>query len=214
MIDVSKLTEEQYEALLNPVWRFLAVEDAPTISDIIFVFGGLDMAVPTRASDLYLQGFSSTILVSGSSGPFSKDVFDKPEAYVFSEAMIKRGVPESSIILETKATNTLENVLFGMRALQEKSKQVSSAILIGKSFLMRRCIATFTKQYPNIKVISCPPLGKMNDFRDRSREDFAQRLVAEIERIKRYALQGDLSEQPIPPLVAETIEIIKNGFQP
>ena len=193
MNKIEQMTDKQFENILVPIWKYIAMEDTATSSDIIFVFGGLDMAIPKRAGELYQKGFAPVILVSGASGPFSKDVFHKSEALVFKDEMIKMGVPEKSIITEEKATNSLENVMFGMEILANKNITVNKAIVVAKSFMMRRAIATFEKQYPQIQLLACPPVGNIISFCDRSRVDFASRIIAELKRLELYGNKGDIA---------------------
>jgi hypothetical protein len=209
MQKIEELDDGSFEQVLQPIWQYLAVENDPVPSDVIFVFGGLDLAVPARAADLYLGGFAPHVLVTGSAGPYSRDVFTQPEACVFRDEMVKRGVPESSIITEIKATNALENVVFGMRALEVKDWPVNSAILVAKPFMMRRSMATFKKNYPNISVACCSPLGPILNFCDRSRRDFAERLPAELERLRAYAEKGDIEPQHVPESVKVAAESLK-----
>jgi uncharacterized SAM-binding protein YcdF (DUF218 family) len=204
--------DEAYESLLLPIWQYLAISDQPRPSDVIFVFGGLDKAVPSRAADLYLSSYAPKLLVTGNVGPFSKDVFDRTEAEVFSDIIVSRGVPRDAVILEKCATNTLENVVFGMRALEAQGIMVTNAILVGKPFLMRRCVATFVKQRPEVGVVSCPPLGSLESFRDRSVADFARRLAAEVDRLIRYGAAGDIAEQQVPGNVRNIMDQIRQDF--
>lgn len=184
-----------------PIWEYLAPSDSPVKSDAIFVFGGLDMAVPTRAAELFCQGWSNTVLITGNAGKLTKDVFSEPEARVFRNRMIESGVPESAILLEEAATNTQQNVEFGMDVLARHGLVPQSALLVAKPFLARRCLATFEKHFSSVRVCSCPPSGSILTFMDRPRAEFAERLVAELIRLRDYAVQGFITSQHIPPEV-------------
>lgn len=197
MSQIEQLDDAGYEMALRPIWNFLAVEDQPESSDIIFVFGGLDLTVPARAAHLYLNGFAPSIIVSGKAGPLTQHVFAQPEAYIFRDEMIKLGVPQEAIITEDQAANTLENVLLGMRVLEGLKISVKKALLVAKPFLMRRCFATFQKQYPSINLICCPPKGTILEFCDRPRKEFAERLLAELGRIETYSQKGDITPQSL-----------------
>jgi len=213
MSKVNELSDSDFQDLLLPVWEFLAVEEPPIKSDVIFVFGGLDKAVPLKAAKLFIAGWSKHILVSGSVGPFTKDVFDKSEALVFKEIIVENGVPESAVIIEDQATNALENVLFGMKVLNKKNIPVKSALLIAKPFMMRRSLATFQKQCQNVSVRPCPPTGDILSFCDRYRNDFAGRLLAELTRLKVYSDKGDIAYHPVPKEVQIVLKKVETYLQ-
>ena len=189
--------------LLQPLWEYLAVSEAPRPADVVFVFGSADMAVPDHAARLYLAGHAPRVLVSGSFGRLTRDVFDKPEAYVFRDRLVAGGVPAEAVVAEPAAASTLENVRFGMAALAARGLRPRTALLVAKGFALRRCVATFARQHPQVRVRPCRPEASLEAAFDRSRPAFAARLVAELDRLERYAAQGDIEPQEIPPHVRD-----------
>ena len=187
--------------LLQPLWEYLAASEAPRQADVIFVFGSADLAVPDCAARLYLAGHAPRVLVSGSFGRLTRNLFDKPEAYVFRDRLVAAGVPSEAVIAEPAAASTLENVRLGMRALAERGCRPRSALLVAKGFALRRCVATFARQHPEVCVHPCRPEASLEAALDRSLPAFAARLVAELDRLERYAAQGDIEPQAIPPAV-------------
>ena len=190
-------------AVVQPLWAFLAVSYQPRRADVIFVFGSQDLAVPSRAAELYHAGHASRVLVTGSFGRMTRDVFEKAEALVFQDHLVSAGVPESAIVAEPDASNTLENVTFGMTALDRAGVRPRSALLVGKGFVMRRCLATFARHHADVDVRACPPTDDVRRAADRSPEAFAARLVAELARLDRYGAQGDIVPQDVPAEVRE-----------
>ena len=197
------------EGLVQPVWNYLAVSDAPGCADVIFVFGGRDREVPERAAELYHQGYAACLLVTGSLGRLTRGVFDKPEALMFEEYLLEAGVPPEAIITEFHAANTLENVRFGMAALTARGVSVSSALLVAKAFHMRRCVATFAKHFRDVRIEACPPAGGMRQALERGARVLTARLVGEVERLERYSKKGDIRRQEIPETVHAAIRQIK-----
>lgn len=183
----------------RPLWDYLAVDDGPAPADVIFVFGSRDLLVPARAAALYHAGHAARLLVTGGYGPMTRGVFAKAEALVFADCLVDRGVPTSSIVIETEATNTLENVRFGMAALARSGARPGSALLVAKGFVMRRCVATFAQHHPAVLVRACPPRGGVASGLDRHPQAFVDRLAAEIDRLDRYAARGHIRPQAIPP---------------
>lgn len=196
---IDSLDEEAYTRLLEPIWDYLRLAHAPAPSDVIFVFGSRGMEVPRRAAQLYAAGWAPRVLVSGRAGPMTKHVFDRPEALVFKDELLRRGVPASAVVTEVEAGNTLENVRFGMTALEAAGPSPRSALLVAKAFAMRRCLATFARQHPGVAVRGCPPAGSLTEQLDRSRAAFAARLVAEVRRLEEYGAAGDIEPCAIPP---------------
>ena len=60
---------------------------------------------------------------------------------------------------------------------------------------MRRCVATFARQAPDVRVSCCPYTEDMAASIDRTPSSFARRLVEELDRIDRYATNGDIERQ-------------------
>jgi len=189
------------ERLVGPLWDYLAVADEPAPADVIFVFGSQALAVPVRAAELYRAGHAPVVLVTGHYGRMTRGLFDRPEALVFRDRLLRDGVPREAIVTETEAGNTLENVVFGLAALSRKRIAVGSALLVAKPFVMRRCAATFARQAPDIRVRCCPPQTDVQRSVDRTPAAFAARLAAELERLERYAAKGDTAPQVIPDTV-------------
>lgn len=210
----ARRTEMEYLSndVLRPLWEYLAVSETPRPADVIFVFGSGDLRVPTRAAELFRQGYAPRALVTGSFGPMTRHVFPKPEADVFADCLVAQGVPRAAIVTEDEATNTLENVRLGMSALRAAGVHPRTALLVAKEFVMRRCVATFEKQYPEVQVTPCPPTGGMAEARDRSPVAFATRLVAEIDRLDRYGGRGDIRPQTVGPSVRDAAQAIDTGL--
>ena len=211
---IESLNETDYQALLAPIWDFLARSDDPAPSDVIFVFGSRDLGVPRRAAELYAAGLSARVLVSGRSGPMTEQVFDKPEALVFRDELTTHGVPDQAITVEVDAGNTLENVQFGMSALLAAGQTPRSALLVAKTFVMRRCLATFARQHPGVQVRGCPPAGSVVTQRDRPRAAFAARLVAEVRRLDDYGAAGDIAPQETPGVVRDAARRVERLLSP
>ena len=193
----------------DPLWRFLAVADPPARSDVIFVFGSQAFAVPARAAELYHAGHAPVVLTSGHYGRMTRDHFPAPEAVVFRDWLVRDGVPPEAIVTEPDATNTLENVRFGLAALDRAGVAVQRALLVAKPFVMRRCAATFDRQAPDVEVRCCPPATSLDASIDREPGLFAARLVAELDRLERYAAAGDITPQAIPAEVRAAAGLLK-----
>lgn len=208
------VTGDALEPLLQHLWEFLAVSVPPCAADVIFVFGCADRAVPARAAQLYHAGHAPQMVVSGGYGRLTRGVFDQPEAHVFKHDLVAHGVPERAIVTEPDAANTLENVRFGMAAFRDRGFRPSSALLVAKGFVMRRCVATFDRQFPDVTVYPCPLVARLQVAIDRSVPAFAARLVAEVDRLDRYTEKGHICAQQIPAGIRTTCERVTSLLSP
>ena len=199
---------------LETVWDYLAVSESPHCADVIFVFGSDDLAIPEHAAELYHKGHSRRVLVSGYFGRMTRNFFPKSESLVFKDRLVHAGVPASAILVEPKASNTLENVTFGVKTICQHHHKPRSVLLVSKGFVMRRCVATFEKQFSDIEACPCPPTGGLSNAVDREPFAFASRLVAELDRLDRYAALGHISQQFVPLSVRDAARRVKQrvGF--
>ena len=75
------------------IWDYMSVNMKPKKADAIFVLCSHDIRVAERAAELFSQEYADWVIVSGGSGKLTKDIFDKPEAEVFRDVLVKNGVP-------------------------------------------------------------------------------------------------------------------------
>ncbi|EKS7723608.1 YdcF family protein, partial [Vibrio vulnificus] len=138
---------------------------------------------------------------------------EKSEAETFAELAKASGVPEEAILLETKSSNSGENVRFSEQLLIDKGLVFDSFILVQKPFMERRALATFEKQwqgaYSRLLVSST---GEA--FFDYINEEMPLMLVLEalledFERIKHYPAKGFQTEQPLPDDVETAYQEIR-----
>jgi uncharacterized SAM-binding protein YcdF (DUF218 family) len=202
------LDDARFLQAVQIIWDFLSPTAEPEQADAIFVFGGIDLKVPEKASALWHGGYCERVVITGGAGVFTHTRFSKPEAVEFRDVMLASGVPASAITIEVEASNSGQNVEFGMRLLGP-SADISRLLIVAKPFIVRRAIATFAKQFPHIEILPCPPTGSMASFVDRTERDFCLRLVAEIERIDSYAGLGFITPVVIPENVREAVGAVR-----
>lgn len=136
---------EQKQKLFNNVYDYLSESDGEQKADIIFVFGSKSTFRIEKAIKLYEIGCAPKIMISGKE-PFyeaGKDMV--PEAQKLAEYAIKRGVPESALILEKESITVPDNVKRSLNMLERESIPHDSFILINSSFSQRRGWAHFSK---------------------------------------------------------------------
>ena len=154
-----------------------------------------------HAAELYARKLAPLLLFSGGMGRFTGE-WAVPEAELFAEEAMKKGVPGDCILIENKSTNTGENVRFS-RAVLEKAgiPEPSSIIALQKPYMERRTLATLQAQWPEVRVaVSSPPFS----FREYLTRELPQDLVVsamvgDFQRILEYPKQGFSTEQPVTP---------------
>ncbi len=186
-------------------------------ADAIFVHCSLDIRVAERGAELLLSGYGQYLIFSGGVGKLTADRFAKPEAAVFADIASQMGVPGDKIIIESKSTNTGENVRFTYDLLQEKGVHPRSLILVQKAYMERRTYATFKKQWPDPQTeftVTSPPL----DFASYPNEDNPKDLVihvmvGDLVRIREYPARGFQIAQDVPDDVWEAnMRLIAAGY--
>ena len=173
--------------LTSQIWNYLVIKDPLRKSDVVFVFGSVDLDVPKKAAELFNKGLSPLILVSGKLGHLTKGSFKKTEAETFADELIKLGVPKNKLLIEKEALHTSQNIKFGMKLLKQKGIKVNRAILVTIPFLSRRCKETFSKLFPNLDLISCPAYTDLEIFLKKRPDTDSIRLQEEIDRLEEYA---------------------------
>lgn len=136
----------------------LRIAEPPRAADAIVVFaggvgesgkagGGYQERVK-QAVDLYRAGQAPRMIFS------SGYTFVFREAEVMKELAVAQGVPDSAIVLETKAANTHQNVAYVTDILRRHQWQ--SILLVSSSYHMRRAVLTWRTLAPEVTVIASP----------------------------------------------------------
>jgi uncharacterized SAM-binding protein YcdF (DUF218 family) len=189
---------------LKELYRYLSPRDSIRCSDLILGFGVSDMRVPAHCTELYHGGYAPLLLFSGGFGAGSGPM-ERPEAEVFRDAALRAGVPESSILIETASTNTLENVLNSRMLLMERRVPHERIILVAQPHRQRRVWLTCRKWLHGSEFINSPPISEYEaeETLFGGYRAYLSSLAGEVERIAKYGRAGDIVREEIPRNVAE-----------
>lgn len=146
----------------SPALWFLAspleISEKPSKADAIVVFAG-GVGESGKAGQGYEERVKYAVeLYNESLGRYL--IFSSGYSCVFKESALMKalavslGVPENAIILEDKAGNTYENVMFSKTILDGLG--LNSIILVSSPYHMRRAKLTFKKNAPRINVLYTP----------------------------------------------------------
>ena len=202
---------------LRVVWDSLYTSDALEKADVILAFGCADPMVGERAAKLFLDGWAPVLLFSGGLGKGTLGRLAKSEAENYADTAEQLGVPREKMILETKSTNTGENLRFSHMLLKERSMDVRKAIVVHQPNMGRRIRATLEKQCPDqaTRFLIAPA--------DRSLEAYLQRLdsvgvdeyemisniVGDFQRMDLYAKLGYQTPQTMSTEAWDAFERMK-----
>lgn len=203
------------DRLAKIIWDYHHVYQRLRKADCILVLGSHDTRVGEYAADLFLKGYALYIIFSGGLGNLTRGVFQKPEAEIFSEIAVKRGVPAEKILVETKSTNTGENIEFTKKLLEERGLNFNSFILVQKPYMERRTFTTFKKVWPEKDFVVTSPQISFEDYPNNEipKEEVINIMVGDLQRIKIYPERGFQIYQKIPAKVWKTYEeLVKLGY--
>ena len=198
---------------LRIVLEFLTVSDSIEnipICDAVFLFGSSKSdQIPKSGTKLFKLGLAKKIICAGKH-PLGKTIGPhgfSTEAEWYADVLCKEGVPKEAIILETESTNTLENIIFGISACHKQQFYPESLILCPIPPLCRRALATFKKQFPEIRLFSYAFEFSVEHYLDPSR---IKRVLGEFERFEEYATRGDMLNVEVPESVQEAVNRLRS----
>lgn len=195
--------ENEIDKLAKIIWDYHLLNHQPKKADCILVLGSHDQRVAERGADLFFEGYAPFLVFSGGFGNLTRGIFDKPEADLFAEIAVRRGVPEEKILIENKSANTGENIEFTKNLLKAKGLDFNSFIVVQKPYMERRTYATFRKVWPEKEItVTSPQIAYENyPSADISKDDVINIIVGDLQRIKIYPEKGFQVYQEIPDSV-------------
>ncbi|BCN24438.1 YdcF family protein [Vibrio alfacsensis] len=201
---------------IETLWDYMQLKHVLKPAECLFVMCSNDLRVAEYAAKLYHQNLAKLIVFSGGEGRFTDGLLEKSEAETFAEIARIAGVPNEAILVETRSSNSGENVRFTEQLLKEKNIHCESLILVQKPFMERRAIATFEKQwqspYSQLQVTSTA-----HPFFEYINEEMPlmmalEALMEDFSRVKIYPEKGFQTEQEIPAHVESSYQALQEKF--
>lgn len=181
-------------AFLKHIGDYMLIETPLAWADVCLIFGGSQADhLANHAADLYHQGYFKQIVVSG--GVRTPD--GRLEADHLRDVLMARGVPSDSIIVEDKAQNTGENVIFSKALVDQKIGlgNIQSIIAIGQIHGSRRFLMTLERHWPQVvKMFTTPnyyPVPRNLWYTDPV---FKRDVLREYAKIPGYKTRGFIRE--------------------
>jgi uncharacterized SAM-binding protein YcdF (DUF218 family) len=201
------------------LWDYHHMNHVLERSDVIFVLCSHDTAVAERGAQLYLEGWAPLLVFSGGLGVITKNLWSEPEAELFASIARGMGVPDTAILVETRSTNTGENVRFTRELLAARGVEPRSLILVQKPYMERRAYATFRNYWPEPRVAVTSPQVSFEEYLKSysnsalTEDDVVGIMVGDLQRVRLYPEKGFQIPQEIPADVwAAYEELVRAGY--
>jgi uncharacterized SAM-binding protein YcdF (DUF218 family) len=201
--------------LVQTLWDYHHLNHGLEKADVVLALGSSDIRTAERAAELFHGGYAPLIIFSGGSGR-TTGAWKKSEAEIFTDRAVEMGVPRECIILESKSSNTGENIIFTKKLLEEKGLNPRTFILVQKPYMERRAYATFKKHFTDIEPIVTSPQISFDEYVSRGGRTLEEQiniLTGDTQRIGIYAEKGFMIHQEMPEEVVFAYkELARRGF--
>lgn len=202
------------------LFSYERVDDELEPRDVIIGFGNHSETIAKHAAALFHEGWANSILFTGGYGRITRHIWNMPEAERFAQIAVDLDVPRQSILLDTNASNTGENIKNSQRLLLENDLSDARAIVVELPFRGRRTRSALEIQWPQLDFIMTSPRLSFSDYYHIysahgpiSCDDFISLLVGDIQRIIEYGARGWQTPQELPDEVFNAYRrLIERGF--
>jgi uncharacterized SAM-binding protein YcdF (DUF218 family) len=197
------------------LWDYHHVGHVLEKADCIIALGSHDTRVAERAAEVFLGGWAPLLVCSGHLGALTRTMWTRPEAEIFADVAAARGVPRDRILVETRSTNTGENVVLSRQLLADGGVVPREAIAVQKPYMERRTLATFARRWPELEVRVTSPQIDFDHYAtgDIRRDDVIHIMVGDLQRLVVYGRKGWSEPQDVPPEVMEAYErLVAAGY--
>jgi uncharacterized SAM-binding protein YcdF (DUF218 family) len=195
---------QEIRDLASKLWHYHHMGHELERADAVLVLCSHDTAVAERGARLYLEGWAPLLIFSGGLGAITKNLWSEPEAELFARVARGMGVPAERILVETRSTNTGENVRFTRKLLAERGLDPESFILVQKPYMERRAYATFKRYWPEARAVVTSPQSSFDEYLEQhsnralSEDEVVCIMVGDLQRIRLYPARGFQIPQEIP----------------
>jgi len=210
---------QEIRELALKLWRYHGMNQRLERADALLVLCSYDTSVAERGAQLFLEGWAPLLIFSGGLGAITRNLWSEPEAELFARIAREMGVPGGRILVETRSTNTGENVRFTRRLLGERGLDPESFILVQKPYMERRAYATFKRYWPEKRAVVTSPQFSFEEYLKNhsngalSEDEVVCIMVGDLQRIRLYPERGFQIPQEIPDEVwAAYEELVAAGY--
>lgn len=178
----------------DAITKFLFLDDPAENVDLCLVLGCPSVSNIYPAIELYKSGLAPRLLITGH-GPAQDD--SEPEWRVYRDIALANGVPENAILIEPKATNTLENFTLTAPVVAKEIgwSEIRKVAIATKPFHTRRALMTARTTWPpHVQFIFRPSRDRDDSPADTwwQTESGRNFVLAELRAIGTYAMAGHI----------------------
>lgn len=209
------MEQKEIDRLAKIIWGYHHLNQKLEKADCILVLGSHDLRIAEYGARLFLDRWAPRIVFSGGLGRLTKGTWNEAEADTFARIAIGMGVPKEKILVESKSTNTGENIRFTKDLLKNRDVDLKKFIVVHKPYMERRSYATFKRVWPEKELIVTSPPISFEDYPDalRTKKNVIEIMVGDLQRIKLYAEKGFQIPQEIPTEVWDAYEkLVGEGY--
>ena len=124
-------------------------------------------------------------------------------------------MPRERILVESRSTNTGENVDLSRSLLAERGLLPKKAIAVQKPYMERRTLATFARRWPELEVRVTSARIDFDHYPagDIGKDDVIHVMVGDLQRLVVYGGKGWSEPQVVPPEVMRAYErLVAAGY--
>lgn len=197
------------------LWDFQQMHHEVHPCSVAVGLGSHDLGVADTSAALYHHGMAPIIVFTGATSSTTRSVMPRGEAVHYRERALALGVPDSAILVESRARNTGQNITYSKALLEAAGISVSSVLLVSKPYEERRAYATARKLWPEVEIVSSSTPMSLEDYVDSINDPrlVIDMLVGSLQRLLVYPQQGFMIEMPVPTdVVAAYQRLCDAGF--
>ena len=201
--------------LARVLWNYHRVASPPRAVDVIIGLGSYDLRVARHCAALFQQGLAPVLVFTGAQGNFTRGKWNKTEAEMFADEAVAAGVAREKILIEPQATNTGDNLRFARRLLERLGHRAVTAILVAKSQMLRRSLATAAIVWPAVQALASAPPHSFEEqpTAEHPLDNLIHEMVGDVQRIIEYPRRGFQAPQEMPAdVLAAYTELIARGY--
>lgn len=182
------------------IWDYHQVRHEPVRCDAAIGLGSHDLGVATTAAKLYTEDLFPVLVFSGATSRTTAARFPRGEAVHYREHALTLGVPDDVILIESRATNTGDNIDYSRAVLAEHGHHPLSVLLICKPYMQRRAYATCRKRWPDVHVVCASEALTYADYATSIGDEHLviDMLVGDLQRVIEYPRLGFAIAQEVP----------------
>ncbi|HXQ71709.1 MAG TPA: YdcF family protein [Pyrinomonadaceae bacterium] len=211
--------DSNIRGLAERLWDYHRLNHQLAPAGAILVLCSHDERVAERGAHLFLEGYAPLLIFSGGQGAITQRLWNEPEAERFARIAMRMHVPHDSILIESKSTNTGENVQFTRKLLAERGIDPESFVVVQKPYMERRSYATFLRYWPEKPVVVTSPQVSFADYLAQythsslTPDDVIGIMCGDLQRIRFYPELGYQIAQEIPDDVWNAFEqLVEAGY--